>query len=155
MKVEFTGDKGCYFVDSTDSTTRHKVDILALRGKDMRCNGQCSCRDFETRCSPEWTKSGTIVERDEPNYTRCKHITAMALGLQPNSLGLYAPRFGVHGHAGLSNTGLGTWLAAPTKGRTSSRSGSFYALSATSGSWVRTLKCITRSSAASLKHLTT
>ena len=66
MKVEFTGDKGCYFVDSTDSTTRHKVDILALRG-----------RDFETRCSPEWTKSGTIVERDEPNYTRCKHITAV------------------------------------------------------------------------------
>ena len=65
MKVEFTGDKGCYFVDSTDSTTRHKVDILALRGKDMRCNGQCSCRDFETRCSPEWTKSGIIVERDD------------------------------------------------------------------------------------------
>ncbi len=77
MKVEFTGDKGCYFVDSTDNTTRHKVDILALRGKDMRCNGQCSCRDFETRCSPEWAKSGTIVERDEPNYTRCKHITAV------------------------------------------------------------------------------
>ena len=79
MKVEFTGDKGCYFVDSTDSTTRHKVDILALRGKDMRCNGQCSCRDFETRCSPEWTKSGIIVERDEPNYTRCKHIVAVIM----------------------------------------------------------------------------
>ena len=79
----------------------------------------------------------------------------MAHGQPPDSLGLYAPRYAEHGHAGLSNTGLGTWHAALTRARTSSRSGSFYALSATSGSWVRTLKCITRSSAASLKHLTT
>ena len=77
MKVEFTGDKGRYHVSSTDSTTEHLVDILELRGKDMRCNGKCSCRDFETRCSPEWAKTGIIVERDMPNYTCCKHITAV------------------------------------------------------------------------------
>jgi hypothetical protein len=77
MKVEFTGDKGRYHVDSTDSTEKYLVDILELRGKDMRCNGQCSCTDFRTRCHPEWTKNGIIVERDEPNYTRCKHITAV------------------------------------------------------------------------------
>ena len=77
----------------------------------------------------------------------------MALGQPPDSLGLYAPRYAEHGHAGLSNTGLGIWLAAPTRARTSSRSGSFYALSATSGSWLRTRKCIIRLSVVRLKTL--
>ena len=77
MSVEWTGDKGCYHVDSTDSTEKYLVDILELKGADLRCNGKCSCRDFETRCSPEWNKNGLIVERELPNYTRCKHITAV------------------------------------------------------------------------------
>ena len=79
MSVEWTGDKGCYHVDSTDSTEKYRVDILELRGADMRCNGQCSCTDFRTRCHPEWNKNGLIVERDKPNYTRCKHIVAVIM----------------------------------------------------------------------------
>ena len=77
MKVEFTGDKGRYHVDSSDSTAKHLVDIFALRDKDGRCNGQCSCTNFTTKCHPLWNKTGIIVERDESNYTRCKHITAV------------------------------------------------------------------------------
>jgi hypothetical protein len=79
MSVEWTGDKGCYHVDSTDSTEKYLVDILELKGADLRCNGQCSCTDFRTRCHPEWNKSGIIVERDKPGYTRCKHIAAVIM----------------------------------------------------------------------------
>jgi len=75
----------------SDPHSTHVVD-LHMRGG----NGECSCRDFETRRGPNWDNNGHVVveyARDNEGKaisgaTRCKHIRAAVLWWANNELAL-------------------------------------------------------------------
>ena len=64
-----------YHVESWQSSKYpHLVDLMENNG-----NGSCDCKDFLTRCEPNYKEQKKIVEYGHPgnpypNRTRCKHI---------------------------------------------------------------------------------
>ena len=79
MKVSpVKGEKWRYYVFSeSEDNAEHIVDLSANNG-----NGECSCRDFETRRGPNFHRNGKLIvdySKDErgkvlPEATYCKHI---------------------------------------------------------------------------------
>lgn len=82
MKISpIHGEKWRYYVHSvSENNAEHIVDLSANNG-----NGECSCRDFETRRGPNFHRNGkNIVDymRDDKGKvdteaTYCKHIQAV------------------------------------------------------------------------------
>ena len=82
MRVsDIHGEHLRYYVHSeTHGDETHVVDLTENQG-----NGQCSCRDFETRCGPAYHRNGKNMvhyNRDDkgklnPDRTQCKHIHAV------------------------------------------------------------------------------
>ena len=82
MKVSpIKGEKWRYYVFSeSEDNAEHIVDLSANNG-----NGECSCRDFETRRGPNFHRNGKLIvdySKDErgkvnPEATYCKHIAAV------------------------------------------------------------------------------
>ena len=82
MRVtQIPGERFRWYVHSeTEGDAEHVVDLTENNG-----NGQCSCRDFETRCGPAFYRNGKNIipyERDEKgklnkDRTICKHINAV------------------------------------------------------------------------------
>lgn len=73
---EIPGEALCYWVESWERPEyQHKVDLTENGG-----NGACDCKDFCTRCEPnflkaegKWTEYGYPGNPD-PDRTMCKHI---------------------------------------------------------------------------------
>jgi hypothetical protein len=66
---------GTFEIRSWSTGGKHFVDIWAYEG-----NGSCGCKDFNTRCLPNWKKNGHQVvdygttARPSPKRTHCKHL---------------------------------------------------------------------------------
>lgn len=73
--TEIRGEIARYRVASAENPSfPHLVDLLENNG-----NGECDCRDFITRCNPNWKRLKHTVEygwpgHPNPDRTICKHI---------------------------------------------------------------------------------
>jgi hypothetical protein len=62
-------------IESWSSGGKYDVDLIAYEG-----NGGCSCKDFNTRCVPNWKENGhQIVDygttgRPNKKRTQCRHL---------------------------------------------------------------------------------
>jgi hypothetical protein len=66
---------GTFEIESWSTKDKYFVDIWDKEG-----NGSCSCKDFNTRCLPNWKDNGhQIVDygttgRPNPKRTQCRHL---------------------------------------------------------------------------------
>jgi hypothetical protein len=76
--IERNGEPGVFRVLSAQK--EYTADIFELRG-----NGICNCKDFQTRCWKNWNDNGrkTVdygsTAKPNPKRTICKHIKLIRL----------------------------------------------------------------------------
>lgn len=74
VKVEHRGSLTFHVSSESKEEEFYTIDMAEHEG-----NGVCTCRDFATRCEPEFRQAQHIREYGQHNRTRCKHINAVVI----------------------------------------------------------------------------
>jgi len=75
VKIEHRGQLLFHVTSESKEEEFYVIDLSLHKGR-----GQCTCRDWETRCQPR-LKEGKMSEYPQTDRDRCKHIHACVLWL--------------------------------------------------------------------------
>jgi len=76
LKIEVRGDLLYHVSSESKEDEIYVVDLALFQGR-----GQCTCRDWETRCQPRLKQGLPPNEYPHPERDRCKHIHSCVLWL--------------------------------------------------------------------------